>query len=100
MYLALLTQTVFTQEQQEIEKKSDSADAERDFIFPGFYPEILLPQTRRVGNFDLVTTFFGAMPTDVTVSDDNRVFVCSPRSMDDRPDITAVEVLGGGRTRA
>ncbi len=90
---ALLSPAVFAQ-------KADESAPGRDFILPGLYPEFLLPQTRRVGNFDVVATFFGAMPTGVTVADNNRTFVCFPRSMDDRPDITVVEVLGGGRTRA
>lgn len=61
-----------------------------------FYPELLLPRERNVNNFDLVATFFGAMPTGVTVSQESRVFVCFPRSMDDLPQVTVAEVRSNG----
>lgn len=65
-----------------------------------FYPEFLLPRERRAGNFEVVATFSGSMPTGVTVSQEERIFVCFPRSMDDRPAVTLAEVRSNGRSVA
>jgi sugar lactone lactonase YvrE len=58
-----------------------------------------LPSERTRGRFETMALFQGPMPTGVTVSDDGRVFVCIPRSMDDRTPITVAEVRDG-RTSA
>jgi len=57
-----------------------------------------LPSERTRGRFETVALFHGVMPTGVTVSDDGRVFVCMPRSMDDPTPITVAEVTDGRTT--
>jgi Major royal jelly protein len=42
----------------------------------------LLPRERRVSQFETVVAFFGPMPTGVTVSQENRLFVSFPRWSD------------------
>lgn len=44
-----------------------------------------LPQSQTIGELELVTSFNGAMPTGVTVSQDERIFVNFPRWGDDVP---------------
>lgn len=53
-----------------------------------------LPQERKVGNIESVATFNGPMPTGVTVSANNRIFVNFPR-WGDKVDYTVAEVKNG-----
>lgn len=43
----------------------------------------MLPIEKYFGEFQLVYTFYGAMPTGVTVSETGRIFVCFPKWGDD-----------------
>lgn len=87
----LFSPQALAQQGAAVEDKARDAPAETN----SFYPEFLLPRERDAGNFELVTVFFGAMPTGVTVSQEERIFVCFPRSMDDRPAVTLAEVRNG-----
>ena len=51
-----------------------------------------LPQSQTIGNLELVTTFDGAMPTGVTVSQEGRIFINFPRWGDNVP-YTVGEVI-------
>ena len=48
-------------------------------------PAQMLPQEQPTGQLETVATFHGAMPTGVTVSHDQRIFVNFPRWSDDIP---------------
>lgn len=53
-----------------------------------------LASDRAVGSLEVVATFYGAMPTGVTVANDGRIFVNFPRWGDDVP-FTVAEVKNG-----
>ncbi|PPA69428.1 L-dopachrome tautomerase-related protein [Jeotgalibacillus proteolyticus] len=54
----------------------------------------MLPMEKYFGNFELVHSFYGAMPTGVTVSETSRIFVCFPRWGDDVR-FTVAEIVEG-----
>lgn len=43
----------------------------------------ILPSEKYFGEFELVHTFYGAMPTGVSVSETGRIFICFPKWGDD-----------------
>lgn len=53
-----------------------------------------LPQEKKIGNIESVASFSGPMPTGVTVSANNRIFVNFPR-WGDKVDYTVAEVRNG-----
>lgn len=53
-----------------------------------------LPQEKTVGSIESVASFYGAMPTGVTVSQSGRIFVNFPR-WGDKVDYTVAEVKNG-----
>ena len=65
------------------------------FISPGYsQTQENLPQEKTVGSIESVASFYGAMPTGVTVSQSRRIFVNFPRWGDD-VDYTVAEVKNG-----
>ena len=65
------------------------------FISPGYsQTQENLPQEKTVGSIESVASFYGAMPTGVTVSQSGRIFVNFPRWGDD-VDYTVAEVKNG-----
>ncbi len=92
--LALFSLNVFSQE------AGRSGGSGLDIIPIPTLTQFILPQERRVGNLELIATFPEAMPTGVAVSLENRVFVCFPRSMDDLPEFSLVEVRRNDRQSA
>lgn len=54
----------------------------------------MLPMEKYFGEFQLVYTFYGAMPTGVTVSETGRIFVCFPKWGDDVK-FTVAEIVWG-----
>ncbi|TJY44153.1 gluconolaconase [Cohnella pontilimi] len=54
----------------------------------------MLPTEEYFGKLELVYSFFGAMPTGVSVSETGRIFVCFPRWGDDVK-FTVAEIVGG-----
>lgn len=54
----------------------------------------MLPMEKFFGKFELVHSFYGAMPTGVTVSETSRIFVCFPRWGDDVK-FTVAEIAEG-----
>lgn len=63
-------------------------------VFPLVARSQSLPHDTTVGQLETVATFSGAMPTGVTVSRDNRIFVNFPRWGDDVP-FTVAEIVKG-----
>ncbi|MGD8698674.1 MAG: L-dopachrome tautomerase-related protein [Gemmatimonadales bacterium] len=59
-----------------------------------YAPAQTLPEEQAVGRLEPVTTFHGAMPTGVTVSHDQRIFVNFPRWGDAVP-FTVAEIVDG-----
>lgn len=57
-------------------------------------PAQTLPQEQPTGQLETIATFHGAMPTGVTVSHDQRIFVNFPRWGDDVP-FTVAEIING-----
>ncbi|NHM31360.1 L-dopachrome tautomerase-related protein [Neobacillus terrae] len=53
----------------------------------------MLPMEKYFGQLELVYTFFGAMPTGVSVSETGRIFVCFPKWGDDVK-FTVAEIVG------
>lgn len=65
------------------------------FVSPGYsQTQENLPQEKTVGSIESVASFYGAMPTGVTVSQSGRIFVNFPRWGDD-VDYTVAEVKNG-----
>lgn len=65
------------------------------FVFPAHsQTQENLPQEKTVGSFESVASFYGAMPTGVTVSQQGRIFVNFPR-WGDKVDYTVAEVKNG-----
>lgn len=56
-----------------------------------------LPETKTVGQLEVVATFHGPMPTGVTVSQKGRIFVNYPR-WGDAVEFTVAEIRGGKAT--
>ncbi|QHW31748.1 gluconolaconase [Paenibacillus rhizovicinus] len=54
----------------------------------------MLPIEKYFGNLELVYTFYGAMPTGVSVSETGRIFVCFPKWGDDVR-FTVAEIVDG-----
>ncbi|MDM5200969.1 L-dopachrome tautomerase-related protein [Fictibacillus enclensis] len=55
--------------------------------------KFMLPMEKYFGKFELVYSFYGAMPTGVTVSETGRIFVCFPKWGDDVK-FTVAEIAG------
>lgn len=55
--------------------------------------KLMLPMEKYFGKFELVHSFYGAMPTGVTVSETGRIFVCFPKWGDDVK-FTVAEIKG------
>ncbi|WP_043932451.1 L-dopachrome tautomerase-related protein [Bacillus sp. EB01] len=53
----------------------------------------MLPMEKYFGQLELVYTFFGAMPTGVSVSETGRIFVCFPK-WGDEVKFTVAEIVG------
>lgn len=53
----------------------------------------VLPSEKYFGNLELVFSFYGPMPTGVTVSENGRIFVCFPKWGDDVK-FTVAEIVG------
>ena len=56
--------------------------------------EPLLPMEKYFGKLELVYSFYGAMPTGVSVSETGRVFICFPK-WGDLVKFTVAEIVGG-----
>lgn len=54
----------------------------------------MLPMEKYFGKFELVYSFYGAMPTGVSVSETGRIFICFPKWGDDVK-FTVAEIVGG-----
>lgn len=54
----------------------------------------MLPIEKYFGKLELVHTFYGAMPTGVSVSETGRIFICFPKWGDDVK-FTVAEIVEG-----